>query len=69
MTQDDVCFLRSWFEDYTKRYPTKDAEVEANLRYKKEHSLRVRDHMLTLGRDVQARDGQDVYRRSDRPLS
>ena len=53
MTQDDVCFFRSWFEDYTKRYSSKDAEVEANLRYKKEHSLRVRDHMLTLGRDVQ----------------
>lgn len=53
MTQDDVSFFRSWFEDYTKRYPSEDAEVEANLRYKKEHSLRVRDHMLTLGRDLQ----------------
>ncbi|HBP63951.1 MAG TPA: hydrolase [Desulfosporosinus sp.] len=53
MTQDDIYFFRSWFEDYTKRYSSKDAEVEANLRYKKEHSLRVRDHMLTLGRDVQ----------------
>ena len=53
MTQDDVHFFRSWFEEYTKRFPTKDAQVEANLRYKKEHSLRVRDHMLTLGSDVQ----------------
>lgn len=53
MTQDDVHFFRSWFEDYTKGYPSEDAEVEANLRYKKEHSLRVRDHMLTLGRDLQ----------------
>ena len=53
MTQDDVRFFRSWFEDYTKRYPSEDAEVEANLRYKKEHSLRVRDHMLTFGRDLQ----------------
>ena len=53
MTQDDVVFLRSWFENYTKRFPTEDAEVEANLRYKKEHSLRVRNYMLTLGRDLQ----------------
>ncbi|MDR3539469.1 MAG: HD domain-containing protein [Desulfosporosinus sp.] len=53
MTQDDVQFFRSWFEDYTQSYFSEDVEVEANLRYKKEHSLRVRDHMLTLGRDLQ----------------
>lgn len=52
MTQDDIRFFRSWFEDYTKHFPTEDAEVEANLSYKKEHSLRVRDHMLTLGQDL-----------------
>lgn len=52
MSQDDIRFFRSWFDDYTKRYPTEDAEVEANLSYKKEHSLRVRDHMLTLGQDL-----------------
>jgi len=50
MTQDDVRFFRSWFADYSIRYPSEDVEVEFNLRYKKEHSLRVRDHMLTLGR-------------------
>ena len=53
MTEDDVQFFRSWFEDYTQGYPAEDVEVEANLRYKKEHSLRVRDYMLTLGRDLQ----------------
>lgn len=53
MTQDDVRFFTSWFEDYTKSYPSEDAEVEANLRYKKEHSLRVRDYMLTIGWDLQ----------------
>jgi len=53
MTQDDIDFYRAWFENYTKRFPSKDAEVEANLRYKREHSLRVRDYMLTLGRDLQ----------------
>ena len=53
MTQDDVQFFRSWFEEYTQSYPSEDVEVEANLRYKKEHSLRVRDYMLTLGRDLQ----------------
>lgn len=52
MTQDDVLFFRAWFEDYTKRYSAEDVEVEANLKYKREHSLRVRDHMLTLGRDL-----------------
>ena len=53
MTQDDVSFFTSWFEEYTKSYSSEDTEVEANLRYKKEHSLRVRDHMLTIGRDFQ----------------
>ncbi|HZK54660.1 MAG TPA: HD domain-containing protein [Desulfosporosinus sp.] len=53
MTEDDVCFFRSWFEEYTKRFAGEEAEVEANLSYKKEHSLRVRDYMLILGRDVQ----------------
>jgi len=53
MTQDDVAFFRSWFENYTKGFPSEDADVEANLRYKKEHSLRVRDYMLTLGGDLQ----------------
>ncbi|ODA40505.1 HD domain-containing protein [Desulfosporosinus sp. BG] len=53
MTQDDVCFFRAWFEDYSKSYPAEDAEVEANLRYKREHSLRVRDYVLTIGQDLQ----------------
>ncbi|MDR3587689.1 MAG: HD domain-containing protein [Desulfosporosinus sp.] len=53
MTKDDLRFFRSWFEDYALSYPSEDVEVEANLRYKKEHSLRVRDYMLTLGRDLQ----------------
>jgi hypothetical protein len=53
MTQDDVHFLTSWFEDYTKSYHSEDVEVEANLRYKKEHSIRVRDYILTIGQDLQ----------------
>lgn len=60
MTQDDVRFFTSWFEDYTKSYPAEDAEVEANLRYKKEHTLRVRDYMLTLGQDLQL-DANQMY--------
>lgn len=53
MTEADVDFYRIWFEDYTQRFPANDVVVEANLRYKKEHSLRVRDYMLTLGADLQ----------------
>lgn len=53
MTQDDVRFFESWFEEYSMSYPSEDAEVEANLRYKKEHSLRVRDYVLTIGQDLQ----------------
>jgi len=53
MTQDDVHFLTSWFEEYTKSHPSENEKVEANLIYKKEHSLRVRDYMLSLGRDLQ----------------
>ncbi|HEY8910423.1 MAG TPA: HD domain-containing protein [Desulfosporosinus sp.] len=58
MTQDDVHFFRSWFEDYSKRFPSEDAGVEANLRYKKDHSLRVQAHMLTLGRDLKLDSNQ-----------
>lgn len=60
MTQDDIHFFRSWFEDYTNRFPSEDAEVGANLSYKKEHSLRVRDHMQTLGRDLKL-DGNQMF--------
>lgn len=52
MTEDDMSFFRSWFEEYTSRYTSDEVEIEANLRYKKEHSRRVRDHMLTLARDL-----------------
>jgi len=58
MTEEDIQYFRSWFEDYTKRFPSDDVEVEANLRYKKEHSLRVRDYMLTLGQDLQLNTNQ-----------
>lgn len=58
MTQDDIFFFTSWFENYSKSYTSKDAEVEANLRYKKEHSLRVRDYMLMIGRDLQLENDQ-----------
>ena len=58
MTQDDILFFRSWFEDYTKRFPSADAAVEANLNYKKEHSQRVRDYMLTLGRELDLNTNQ-----------
>lgn len=52
MTHDNIDFFRSWFENYTNEFPSDDVEVKANLRYKKDHSLRVRVHMLTLGRDL-----------------
>lgn len=58
MTQEDIYFFRSWFEDYIKRFPSEEAEVEANLRYKKEHSLRVRDYMLVLGQELQLNTNQ-----------
>lgn len=58
MNYDDIRFFRSWFEYYSNSYPSEDAEVEANLRYKKDHSLRVRDYMLTLGRELQLDSNQ-----------
>lgn len=53
MTPEDIIFFGSWFEDYAHRFCSDDAEVEANLRYKKEHSYRVRDYILTIGQDLQ----------------
>jgi Predicted HD superfamily hydrolase len=49
MKLDDVRFFTSWFKNYVCGYTTADEEVKANLNYKEEHSLRVRDLMLTLG--------------------
>ncbi len=53
MSLDDVYFFMAWFEEYTMSHLSEDEEVKANLRYKKEHSLRVRNYMLTLGQDLQ----------------
>lgn len=58
MIQNNLFFFRAWFEDFTEQFSAENAEVEANLNYKKEHSLRVRDLMLTLGRDVQLNSNQ-----------
>lgn len=58
MTQDDVRFFTSWFEEYTTSHSSEDEKIEANLLYKKEHSLRVRDYMLALGRDLQLDEHQ-----------
>ncbi|WP_407312678.1 HD domain-containing protein [Desulfosporosinus sp. SB140] len=58
MTQNDVLYFTSWFESYTRGYRSSDVEVEANLNYKKEHSLRVRDYMLMIGRDLQLESDQ-----------
>ncbi|MDP4160898.1 MAG: HD domain-containing protein [Bacillota bacterium] len=51
MKQDDIRFFTSWFKGYVKSYSSTDEEVQANLNYKEEHSLRVRDLMLTLGEE------------------
>ncbi|WP_242831004.1 HD domain-containing protein [Desulfosporosinus meridiei] len=58
MTQEDIRFFRTWFEEYTKRFPSEDPEIEANLWYKKEHSIRVREYMLTLGHDLRLNENQ-----------
>ncbi|AET69924.1 putative HD superfamily hydrolase [Desulfosporosinus orientis DSM 765] len=52
MNLEDIRFFRTWFEDYVKGFPKDDEKVEANLRYKKDHSLCVRDYMLTLGENL-----------------
>lgn len=52
MKREDLRFFKSWFEDYTNSFSSEDPEVEANLRYKKEHSLRVRDYIVTIGQDL-----------------
>ncbi|KLU65561.1 HD domain protein [Desulfosporosinus acididurans] len=52
MTQSDVLYLTSWFENFTNRYTSSDLEIQANLQYKKGHSQRVRDNMLMIGADL-----------------
>lgn len=52
MTQSEVLYLTSWFENFTNRYTSRDLEIQANLQYKKDHSQRVRENMLMIGADL-----------------
>ncbi|AFM40142.1 HD-GYP domain-containing protein [Desulfosporosinus acidiphilus SJ4] len=60
MTKNDVLFLNAWFEQFTNCFTSEDPEVAANIRYKREHSFRVRDYMLMIGRDLQLPKNQMI---------
>lgn len=58
MLEDEKQYFSSWFNQYADSFSSPDEVVEANLRYKKEHSFRVRDNMLTIGGELNLNEEQ-----------
>ncbi|NOQ45842.1 MAG: HD domain-containing protein [Desulfobulbaceae bacterium] len=52
MTEDivDTAFFHSWFRNYVASFYTEDPELQQNIRLKEEHTLRVCNEILRLGK-------------------
>ena len=48
MTETDFQSLRQWFGDYVRRFYCQDADIQAHVRLKEEHTARVCDRMAEL---------------------
>ncbi|MDD2756306.1 MAG: HD domain-containing protein [Methanothrix sp.] len=48
MDREFLIFCRKWFEDYTSRIHCQDAEIEANIRLKLEHTYRVCENITII---------------------
>lgn len=52
MTKDDLAVFNTWFNTNFAKHLANDIEIDTNLRYKRDHSFRVRDNILFLGRSL-----------------
>jgi HD-GYP domain-containing protein (c-di-GMP phosphodiesterase class II) len=46
----DTAFFHSWFRIYVESFYTEDPEIQQNIRLKEEHTLRVCNEILRLGK-------------------
>jgi len=46
----DTAFFHSWFRNYVESFYTEDPEIQQNIRLKEEHTLRVCNEILRLGK-------------------
>ena len=53
MTEEEIRPLRRWFENYVKTFYTEDADVQAHVRLKEDHTSRVCDRMRELSGTLQ----------------
>jgi len=52
MNQDDLSFFHSWFRGYVESYYSEDSYVQMNIKLKEEHTYRVCENIVMIGRDM-----------------
>jgi len=58
MNRDDLSFFHSWFHSYIKSYYSEDSYVQMNIKLKEEHTYRVCENIVLIGRDMNLDEGQ-----------
>ena len=58
MNQDDLSFFHSWFHSYVKSYYSEESYVQMNIKLKEEHTYRVCEKIVIIGRDMNLDEGQ-----------
>lgn len=59
MNQDDLSFFHSWFHNYIKSYYSKNSYVQMNIKLKEEHTYRVCNNIVMIGKDLSL-DGEQL---------
>lgn len=52
MNRDDLSFFHSWFHSYIKSYSSEDSYVQMNIKLKEEHTYRVCNNIVMIGKDM-----------------
>jgi len=52
MEKENLLFFRSWFFDYVKKFYSDDLNVQRNIKLKEEHTLRVCENILLIGKSI-----------------
>jgi putative nucleotidyltransferase with HDIG domain len=60
MTEADIRPLRRWFKEYVQSFYSPDVDIQAHVRLKEEHTVRVCDRMAELSVALRLADEQAV---------
>jgi len=52
MEKENLLFFRSWFFDYVQKFYSNDLNVQRNIKLKEEHSLRVCENIVLIGKSI-----------------